>query len=423
MVMASAGVNNMPAGPSAGAEGSDPAAECRLRRRRRLALLRHVTSTSAGSDESAAVAAAAGSEEKVQTTTPTSESSEEEPEGASAAAAAAAINVASATTSLPSDAGTAAAVWPVAFGSVALAGRLREMEDTVSLHPSFCVWADGSPMHFFAVFDGHGGPHVAALCREQMHSILATELAAAAAAQGHGDEEGSWRAALSRSFARVDALAPESCACGRAAAGCACPLSSGQRGAIVGSTAVVALLVRDRLVVANCGDSRAVLCRGAHAVPLSEDQKPDRPDERARIEAMGGRVMFINGARVRGILAMSRALGHKLLKPEVICEPEITITTRSDDDECLILASDGLWDVISNKVACDVARQCLEDGSPTRARTAESGEAGPSSSGAPVAQQPEPRCYRAAALLARLALGRESSDNISVVVIDLKARG
>ncbi|XP_047086897.1 probable protein phosphatase 2C 37 [Lolium rigidum] len=276
------------------------------------------------------------------------------------------------------------------------------MEDTVSLHPSFCVWADGSPMHFFAVFDGHGGPHVAALCREQMHAILATELAAAA--QGHGgDEEGSWRAALARSFARVDALAPE--------------------GAIVGSTAVVALLVRDRLVVANCGDSRAVLCRGTHAVPLSEDQKPDRPDERARIEAMGGRVMFINGARVRGILAMSRALGHKLLKPEVICEPEITITTRSDDDECLILASDGLWDVISNKVACDVARQCLEDGSPTRARTAESGEAGPSSSGAPVAQQPEPRCYRAAALLARLALGRESSDNISVVVIDLKARG
>ena len=116
--------------------------------------------------------------------------------------------------------------------------------------------------------------------------------------------------------------------------------------------------------------------------------------------------------------------GHKLLKPEVICEPEITITTRSDDDECLILASDGLWGVISNKVACDVARQCLEDGSPTRARTGGSGEAGPSSSsGAPVGQQPEPRCYRAAALLARLALGRESSDNISVVVIDLKARG
>ncbi|KAM0860578.1 hypothetical protein ACQ4PT_046468 [Festuca glaucescens] len=297
MVMASAGVNNMPAGPGAGAEGADPAAECRLRRRRRLALLRHVTSTSAGSD---------GGEEKVQTAAHASDSSEEESDGSAAAA----INVAYAATALPADDEAAAAVWPVAFGSVALAGRLREMEDTVSLHPSFCVWADGSPMHFFAVFDGHGGPHVAALCREQMHAILATELATAAAEhyETQRDEEGSWREALSRSFARVDALAPEACACGRAAAGCACPLSSGQRGAIVGSTAVVALLVRDRVVVANCGDSRAVLCRGAHAVPLSEDQKPDRPDERARIEAMGGRVMFINGARVRGILAMSRAL-------------------------------------------------------------------------------------------------------------------
>jgi serine/threonine protein phosphatase PrpC len=37
---------------------------------------------------------------------------------------------------------------------------MRDMEDAVSLRPSFCTWLDGSPMHFFAVFDGHGGPHV-----------------------------------------------------------------------------------------------------------------------------------------------------------------------------------------------------------------------------------------------------------------------
>jgi protein phosphatase 2C len=122
---------------------------------------------------------------------------------------------------------------------------------------------------------------VAELCREQMHTILAEELATAAEhyltrREEDGAEEQAWRAALSRCFVRVDALAPAACACGRVpttADGCACPLWSVERGAIVGSTAVVALLVRDRLVVANCGDSRAVLCRDARDVPLSDDHK------------------------------------------------------------------------------------------------------------------------------------------------------
>ena len=52
--------------------------------------------------------------------------------------------------------------------------------------------------------------------------------------------------------------------------------------AMVGSTAVVALVSRKRLWVANCGDSRAVLCRGGRAVQLTEDHKPDREDEMVR---------------------------------------------------------------------------------------------------------------------------------------------
>jgi len=91
--------------------------------------------------------------------------------------------------------------------------------------------------------------------------------------QEEEEEERAWRAALERTFRRVDAMASLACACGRIVSPpCRCPLS-GNSG-IVGSTAVVALLVRGRLVVANCGDSRAVLCRGGSPpVQLSDDHK------------------------------------------------------------------------------------------------------------------------------------------------------
>ncbi|KAF0910048.1 hypothetical protein E2562_001286 [Oryza meyeriana var. granulata] len=85
------------------------------------------------------------------------------------------------------------------------------------------------------------------------------------------------------------------------------------------------------------------------------------------------------------------------LKPYVTTVPEVTVTDRSDGDECLILASDGLWDVVSNEAACEVAQACLRRG---RQRW----------------------CAEAAALLTKLALARRSSDNISVVIVDLRRR-
>ncbi|CAO2186576.1 unnamed protein product [Urochloa humidicola] len=325
--MASAGVN-MPGGDGkpGGAASSSSTPECRLRRRRRLAPPRPPrAASSAGPSEEKRVRP---EEERV------TDAVVEEEDGGTAA------QQQPMSSSAPAPAAPQPLAWPVAFGWVSVAGRSREMEDAVSLRPGFCTWpVDGSPMHFFAVFDGHGGSHVSTLCRDRMHEFLAEELAAEGAAmlvqqqqqeeeavpaageaagsttsaaeqQQEDTEERAWRAALLRTFRRVDALASAACACGRIATPpCRCTLS-GNSG-IVGSTAVVAVLVRGRIVVANCGDSRAVLCRGpagAPPLPLSTDHKPDRPDELARIEAAGGRVLYINGHRVRGILAMSRAL-------------------------------------------------------------------------------------------------------------------
>eukprot|EP00252_Welwitschia_mirabilis_P003310 TRINITY_DN133_c0_g1_i2.p1 TRINITY_DN133_c0_g1~~TRINITY_DN133_c0_g1_i2.p1 ORF type:complete len:228 (+),score=50.78 TRINITY_DN133_c0_g1_i2:238-921(+) len=175
----------------------------------------------------------------------------------------------------------------------------------------------------------------------------------------------------------------------------------------VGSTAVVAVVSSTQIVVANCGDSRAVLSRDGKAIPLSSDHKPNREDELNRIEAAGGRVIYWNGYRVGGFLAMSRALGDRFLKRYVISEPEVTCTERIQEDECLILASDGLWDVLSNDIVCEVARKCLAGYRPRRAKGITE----------------ETPVGAAAAFLTKLALGKGSSDNISVVVIDLKERG
>ncbi|KAL6960281.1 protein-serine,threonine phosphatase [Sarracenia purpurea var. burkii] len=325
------------------------------------------------------------------------------------------------------------------FGTMSVAGRSRDMEDTICVRTSLCrpeinLWR---PVHFFGVYDGHGGTHVASLCRERMHALMEEELmrvgrkseshecgvGTSSSSKGSQQtaemlkeaEEGWWRTAMRRCFERMDEVAINTCACGSFGYQCGChPMEV----ALAGSTAVVAVVTADRIVVANCGDSRAVLCRAGRALPLSSDHKPDRADELARIEASGGRVIFVNGARVEGILAMSRALGDKFLKPIVTSEPEISFIERDPDDECLILASDGLWDVMSSDLACEVASECLREGNPP---AASNHNAMPQmeDEGAGTSLYPS-RSASAAALLTRLALGRKSSDNISVIVVDLK---
>ncbi|CAN1267674.1 Probable protein phosphatase 2C 76 [Linum perenne] len=123
-----------------------------------------------------------------------------------------------------------------------------------------------------------------------------------------------------------------------------------------GSTASTAVLVGDHLYVANVGDSRTVVSKSGKAIALSEDHKPNRIDERKRIESAGGIVMWAGTWRVGGVLAMSRAFGDRMLKQYVVAEPEIQDLKLDDEFELLVLASDGLWDVISNEDAISLAR-------------------------------------------------------------------
>ncbi|KAK3165945.1 hypothetical protein QOZ80_1AG0039650 [Eleusine coracana subsp. coracana] len=309
------------------------------------------------------------------------------------------------------------------FGVTSVCGRRREMEDAVSIRPDFLPGAAAGKHHFFGVFDGHGCSHVATMCQDRMHEVVADEHKNA----GSAGEEAAWKGVMERSFARLDEQAA-SWATSRSGdePACRCEQQMPSRCDHVGSTAVVAVVSSTHIVVANAGDSRAVLSRGGVPVPLSVDHKPDRPDELARIEAAGGRVIYWDGARVLGVLAMSRAIGDGYLKPYVSSEPEVTVTERSDDDECLILASDGLWDVVTNEMACEVVRACFRSNGPPSAAAA--GPA-PSSADADAENgtvkgvskaESDKACSDAAMLLAKLALARRSADNVSVVVVDLR---
>lgn len=343
-------------------------------------------------------------------------------------------------------------------GWISIQGFSDTMDDSLFVKEDFCrsELFGGNPSHFFAVYDGHGGSHISALCQNMMHTIMEEELMrrlptekspeindAGSRSSGGSGSGGSccpaerlrnaevdrvvveeWedlvRAALEKSFMRMDEVALTTCACGKPGHLCGC--CPAMELGFVGSTAVVAILTPHHVVVANCGDSRAVLYRAGTAIPLSWDHKPERPDELERIRAAGGKLTYQNGARVYGILNMSRSLGDSFLKKVITSQPEISITERQAEDEFLILATDGLWDVITDTLACEVTSACLSDGrlaAATEPRTCYSGRRPDVKSDDDEVLFPSKSCF-AAAILCRLALGRGSCDNISVIVVDLK---
>lgn len=140
-----------------------------------------------------------------------------------------------------------------------------------------------------------------------------------------------------------------------------------EKGYTSGSTLTVLLLVEGQILIANVGDSKAILCsrkicsqddtvKELHAEELTRDHHPDREDEKARIEASGGFVRVWGVPRVNGILAMSRAIGDVLLKRYgVIAVPEVTgWRPLTSEDIYLVVSSDGIFETLTPQNVCDL---------------------------------------------------------------------
>lgn len=124
-----------------------------------------------------------------------------------------------------------------------------------------------------------------------------------------------------------------------------------------GTTALVSLITGNRLYVANAGDCRAILGKGdGSVVQLTNDHIVHNLVERAAVEQRGAKL--ING-RVQGRMMVTRALGDRVVKQYISAEPEISEIELTPDDEFLVMASDGLWDVISTEMAADLVRSTV----------------------------------------------------------------
>ncbi|KAH7289650.1 hypothetical protein KP509_30G012900 [Ceratopteris richardii] len=177
-------------------------------------------------------------------------------------------------------------------------GRRREMEDTASIvpfftqsqqnsgGPCFCIGkGDGRApcdVHFFAVYDGHGGAQASTFCMERMHCALAEELSSLFHDHGRSKENleqssssSAWKKAMTACFAKVDREVGGVCPHGDchdiSKTTVCCEGSIAPEN--VGTTAVVAVVSASQIVVANCGDSRAILSRNGKVIVLSEDHK------------------------------------------------------------------------------------------------------------------------------------------------------
>uniref|UniRef100_A0A1I8I002 PPM-type phosphatase domain-containing protein n=1 Tax=Macrostomum lignano TaxID=282301 RepID=A0A1I8I002_9PLAT len=250
------------------------------------------------------------------------------------------------------------------IGSSAMQGWRPRMEDAHAVHtrlsspapPAVPRPAAAQPAVTYAgVFDGHGGAKVARYAAEHLHRRLAAAGAAAPLSESSSpDAVEPIRAA----FLEVD----RDLRLRRADGG-------------AGSTALVLLVDDSTIRCASVGDSRAVLSVAGRPVQLSRDHHPGASAERARILAAGGRVV---GGRVNGRLAISRALGDFSFKRSgkrppseqmVTADPSVCVQTITDSMEFVVMASDGVWEVMSNQEVVSFVRSRLARGMNPDARS------------------------------------------------------
>ncbi|XP_006646383.1 probable protein phosphatase 2C 42 [Oryza brachyantha] len=260
------------------------------------------------------------------------------------------------------------------YASSSMQGYRSTMEDALIAFESL---NDLNETSFFGVYDGHGGCAVAKYCANNLHIRFLQE----------EDFHVNLPNALRKAFLRVDEMLQNKASRRELSGygsgsrvykascfGCTpCLPGLCYRGPLKeGCTACVVVIRNNQIIVGNAGDSRCVLSRNGQAIALSRDHRLVSTAEYIRIVAAGGNVAIADGLYyVSNGIGVSRAIGYFSLKQNkmlpneeqaLICMPEINSEQITLDTEFLVIASDGIWDALSNQAVVDFVNIRLKHG-------------------------------------------------------------
>ncbi|XP_069001881.1 protein phosphatase 1E [Embiotoca jacksoni] len=221
----------------------------------------------------------------------------------------------------------------------AIKNMRRKMEDKHVIIPDFNTLfnlQDQEEQAFFAVFDGHGGVDAAIYAANHLHVNLVRQ-------ESFNQDPIE---ALCSAFKLTDERFVK---------------KASREHLRCGTTGVVTFLRGRMLYVAWLGDSQVILVRRGQAVELMKPHKPDREDEKLRIEALGGCVIWFGTWRVNGSLSVSRAIGDSEHKPYICGDADHDIFPLDGTEDYLILACDGFWDTVNSDEAVRVVSDHLQE--------------------------------------------------------------
>ena len=248
---------------------------------------------------------------------------------------------------------------------------------------------------FFAIYDGHGGSSCSDFLRDHLHTLICYSECFLSNVQQ----------AIYEGFAKAEEMFINN--------------EYKVRKDKSGSCALVAIIVNDKLYVANCGDSRAVMSMkdGKEWKDITVDHKPNEEHEKKRIEMNGGSVYQSQIALLKGKimgpyrvipgrLSVSRTIGDGNAKEEkkgvIIARPDVyECELKEKDVDFVVMACDGVFDQMSSKEVVDCAWMVFNKGN----------------------EDVHDKCGKVVDLIMKSAMVRKSMDNVTCIIIAMKNIG